>query len=158
MSEDSTNPPAVPAEGDINSLPQWARDAISRANNEAAGRRVEIRQLTDQNTQLQNQVVEATDNRTAAEKARDDKDHELLKLNVALSAGVPGEQAAEFAELLQGSNEQELRDYAEKVRKFGGPTSQSPVDPSQGRGGNDNTPLTPEAEFEALLKRQGLFS
>ena len=155
MSEET---PDTSKDGDINSLPQWARDAITRANNQAAERRVEIRQLTETNTALNNQLAESSDKLTAAETAANEKYLGLLKLNVALSAGVPGEQAAEFAELLQGSNEQELMDHADKIRKFGGPTNQRPVDPSQGHGGTGSATLTPEAEFEALLKRQGLFS
>lgn len=35
--------PAAPAEGDINGLPEWARNAISRANSEAAEYRTKLR-------------------------------------------------------------------------------------------------------------------
>lgn len=137
--------------------PEWARKEIKDANDEAARRRVENRTLSEQLTTVTGQVQTLTEQKVSAEDRANTAEANYLKLNVALSAGVPGEQAAEFASLLQGSTEQELKDHAEKIRKFGGPQQgRLPFDPSQGLGGNDNAPLTPEAEFAALLKLNGV--
>lgn len=136
--------------------PEWARKEIKDANEEAARRRVENRTLSEQLTTVTGQVQTLTEQKVSAEDRASTAEANYLKLNVALSAGVPGEQAAEFASLLQGSTEQELKDHAEKIRKFGGPQGRLPYDFSQGLGGDDNTPLTPEAEFAAVLKLNGI--
>jgi hypothetical protein len=81
MSDNSTD---TSTDGDINSLPQWARDAISRANNEAAERRVKIRQLEQANTDLNNQLASALDAKAAAETAGTTTNLALQKVLIAL--------------------------------------------------------------------------
>lgn len=147
--------------GDLSSLPQWARDAISRANNEAAERRVALRQKTDEHTAALAQVQSIADEKAAAEKAANDSKAELLKLSIALDAGVPGERVRSIAARLQGSTEDELKaDAAALVNEFG--INAAPVtratDPSQGRG-NDSPPApnTPQAEFAQLFSELDIF-
>lgn len=148
--------------GDLNSLPQWARDAISRANNEAAERRVALRQKTDEHTAALAQVQSIADEKAAVEKAANDSKNELLKLSIALDAGVPGERVRSIAARLQGSTEDELKADAQKlVEEFGinaAPVAPRATDPSQGRG-NDSPPApnTPQAEFAQLLGGLDIF-
>lgn len=158
----SDDPTSTPSDADISTLPQWARDAISRANNEAASRRVEIRQLTDKTTELMNELTASKDVKTAAEKATNDKGLELQKVLIALDAGVPGERVRSIAARLQGSTEDELKaDAAALVADFGinaGPAPVRATDPSQGRG-NDTAPVpnTPQAELAQLLGNLDIF-
>lgn len=155
MSDTAPQPTPATTPAPKDELPDWASKEIRELRDEAAGRRVDNKNLTEQLTTVGGQVQTLTTEKDEAITRATTAEASLLKLKVALSAGVPGEQAAEFAELLQGSTEQELKDHAEKIRKFGGPQQgRLPFDPSQGLGGNDNTPLTPEQEFAAALARQ----
>lgn len=144
--------------------PDWvpgdARELISKANNQAARFRTEKNQAVEAHTQALNQVQELTDKNAAAERERDELKSQLVKLNVALAAGVPGERAAEFAARLVGNNEEELKADAEKALALFGnsknTTSTRASDPSQGRG-NPATPATPQQEFAQLMSGLSIF-
>lgn len=159
MSDDQT---AQSNTGDMNSLPQWAREAITEANNQAAERRIKIRELTEKNTELTNQLAASKDDKAAVEKTVNDKDLELKRVLIALDAGVPGERVRSIAARLQGSNEDELKADAEKlVQDFGlnaGPAQIRATDPSQGRGGDTRqVPNTPQAEFAQIFGNLDIF-
>jgi|SRR5690606_5559791 len=159
MSDDSN---VQSTENNLDEAPKWARDAITRANNEAAERRVQLKKLEQEKADLNNQLAAALDAKSAAEKAVEDKNRELLKLQIALDAGVPGERVRSIAERLKGDTEDELKADAEAlVREFGlnaRPTPQRAVDPSQARGGNTPpVPNTPQAEFAQLLGQLDVF-
>ena len=136
--------------GDLNTLPQWARDAISRANNEAAKFRTERNEFRDQATAHLTEVDRvkgelATVKDTAAKAAL-----QSVKLEVALAAGIPGENAAAFAARLQGTTKEELEaDAKDLTGVFPTEVVSSATDPSQGRGAD--TPLTPEDAFKGTI-------
>lgn len=126
-------------------LPEWAREQITKANKQAAKYRTE-----------RNEAVEAAKAEVAAsfqpkieelEAQLSEKDtevcsarNEVVRLKVALQAGIDADRALSFADLLKGENEDELRSHAEELKKlFGEPSQDSgkrgAVDPSQGESG-----------------------
>lgn len=148
-----TNPPSP---GNLNELPQWARDAISKANNEAASFRVQLRDKTNEHTAALEQITALTGEKDLSTAAKSAAETALLKMTVALSAGVPGDKAADFAALLQGDTEDALKTHAETVKGlFGSQAPPRATDPSQGRGEEDDSAAsTPESAFAAVLKAQ----
>src|SRR5690606_27301525 len=141
--------------GSTDDLPQWARDAIRRANNEAAERRVQLKGLEQTLAELKSQLTEAVDAKTDAEKSVGDRDLEMKKLQIALDAGVACYRVRSIAARLQGSNEDELKaDAKALIEEFNlnKPTQpQRLVDPTQARGGHAApVPNTPEAEFAQM--------
>lgn len=151
------NAPVVPANtGNTADLPQWAREAISRANNEAATYRTQLRTKTEEHTAALGQIQVLTDAKTAAEAATASQALDALKLRTALTVGVPGDKAADFAELLKGDTEADIKAHAEKA--FGllnlTPAQQkTAVDPSQGLGAAGQIlEDTPANAFAAQLR------
>lgn len=130
-------------------VPNDARELITKANNQAARYRTEKNQAVEAHTTALNQIQELTDKYDAAEKQRVEAMESLVKLNVALSAGVPGDRAAEFAARLVGNGEDELKADAEKLLStftFGGKARAT--DPSQGQGdGTSVSDLSPGGQW-----------
>lgn len=156
MPEDlNPNPGQTPNPGEQNSqreeAPQWARDAITRGNNEAARYRTDLRAKTDELTAALIEIEGLKASLATVQTSEAAAKSELLKLSVALAAGIPGEKAAGFAARLQGTTEEELRADAQALMGVF-PTEVIPdaTDPSQGRGAS--TPTTPESAFGATLK------
>jgi hypothetical protein len=147
-------PPAnTPAQQNTNDLPEWAREKLTKANNEAAGYRVKARDLGTENDALKAQVQTLTDEKTAALDGQGAVKLELFKLQTALSVGVPGEHAADFAELLKGDTADEIKAAAEKAKQFlGNGRRPSATDPSQGQGSNQSA--TPADEFHGFVLGQ----
>lgn len=155
MPEELNSNTGTPNPGEENSnrevAPQWARDAITKGNNEAAKYRTDLRAKTDEHTAALTEITTLRDQLAAATAEKDKAGIELLKLSVALAAGIPGEKAAGFAARLQGTTEDELKADAESLKGvFPTEVSPSATDPSQGRGAS--TPVTPESAFGATLK------
>ncbi|GGM64733.1 hypothetical protein GCM10012275_39170 [Longimycelium tulufanense] len=141
-----------------NELPQWARDQITEANNEAARYRVRAREAADKaraevRQEFEPQVSALEDEKAALAADLDAARLDLVKLKAALNAGIPGESAAEFAELLKGSTEEDITAHAETVKAmFSAAGSVRPpraVDPSQGLGLDSTT--SPHDAFGAFL-------
>lgn len=136
-----------------NEIPEWARKELTDVRTEAATRRTQLRDVEQKLSEVTGQVQTLTNEKVAAEGRASAAELALLKFNVAIGAGVPGGDIADFVDLLQGSNEDELKASAEKVLKFykpSAPGAQYPgYDPSAGRGGspNANVPDTAEAQF-----------
>lgn len=151
----TSQPPATP-EGDTTALPQWARDAISRGNNEAAKYRTEKKAVEEQHTAALAQLQALSGEKDSAEAARVAAEKELLKFRVAVSTGVPGDKAGEFAALLQGDDETSLKEHASKLLGlFGAPGSSTPpaTDPTQGLGDDGTAGLSTGAAFFASRLR-----
>lgn len=161
MSETTTDngttqadPPDNTTSQSDNDLPEWARDKLSKANNEAATYRIKARDtaaaLEAANTQIQTLTTEKTTvTDTATGLAL-----ELVKLRTALSVGIPGEHAADFAELLKGDSAEEIKASAERAKNLlGAQHSPSATDPSQGHGGSDTT-ASPAEGFHGFILGQ----
>lgn len=122
----------------VDELPEWARDKLTKANNEAASYRVKAREAKEE----ADREAEAK----YAEKIQsleDEKAQEALsrtKFDIAIESKVPVEQISDFVGALNGSNEAELRESAKKVQSLMAtkPQADEPVDESQGQGGGEN--------------------
>jgi len=157
MSEQNTpaEVPAAPAQN-TEQLPEWARKAISEANGEAASYRQKAKTAAEEAkaavaAEYDEQIKTLSGEKTAIAAERDSAATNYAKLMVALQAGVPGETAVEFAGLLQGSNEDEYKAHAEKLKgMFGAGGRVKAVDPSHGMTGNSSQ--TPDEVFAALFQ------
>lgn len=101
-------------------------------------------------------MTAATDARTATETELTAARDELIRLRVALAAGVPTAQVSAVASRLVGATEAELAaDAKTVVALFGLDRPDPAVDPSQGRGHDDPAPaLTPQAAFAQAIRDQ----
>src|SRR5690606_9068702 len=141
-------------------LPTWARESWSKANKEAAAEGVENEELKAEWAEVSEQIAEDESKikALADEKAElatkvEAGSLELLKLQVTLAAGVPGEHAAEFAGRLRGSTEEELKADAEKIAELFKVSSKTPaVDPTQGYGDGNSANQTPADLFAQSLR------
>lgn len=140
-----------------NDLPEWGRKAISEANAEAASYRKKAQTAAEQakaevTASFNDQIKALSDEKSAITAERDSASSNYDKLVAALQAGVPGDTAVEFAALLQGSNADEYKAHADKLKSmFGSPTKQKAVDRTAGLSGD--TQATPEDVFAAIFKR-----
>lgn len=161
MSEQNSNPtetPQAPAAqaNNTETLPEWARKAISEANGEAASYRQKAKTAADEakaevTATFTEQLKTLSDEKTAIVAERDNASSNYNKLIAALSAGVPGDTAVEFAALLQGNSMDEYKDHAEKLKgMFGAGGRVKAVDPSHGFNGSSSA--TPEDAFAAIFK------
>ena len=158
-----------PAEGDVAALPQWARDSLKRANDEAAKFRVEKREALEGIDAAKTAAAEEVRKSLETEngKVLAAKDTEIgtlrtelvgaklgtVKLRAAIDAGVPIDKLDSFTELLKGEDEAGIRTHAgELVKLFG--ASQSTIqpdpatDPSQGQ--SNPLPLNGDGLLNAL--------
>lgn len=128
-----------------NDAPAWARDAITKANSEAAGYRVKLNDTTSQLNETLNKYSALETEKATLAQERDSKALDLLKLQTAIGVGIPGESAAVFAARLNGTDEATLKADAEELKKIFGtpgapPQNRPPTDPSQSAGRGANTP------------------
>lgn len=158
MSEQNAteNAPAPVTEQNQEQLPEWARKAISEANSEAAAYRQKAKTAADQvkaevAAAYDEQIKALSGEKSAITAERDSAASNYTKLTVALQAGVPGETAVEFAGLLQGSNADEYKAHAEKLKgMFGAGGRVRAVDPSHGLNGS--SAQTPDEVFASLFQ------
>lgn len=145
-------------QGNPAELPEWGRRAISEANAEAAKYRLKAQTAADEavaktKAEYDAQIKALAEEKTSIAGERDKAVTGLTKLQVAIAAKVPGEQAVDFAELLQGSTKEELAAHAEKLRSmFGTGASARATDPSQGLGGGGSV-KSPDALFAAMVQK-----
>lgn len=148
--------PAGQAPQSTDQLPEWARKAISEANGEAASYRQKAKTAADEakaevTAQFDEQIKSLSGEKTAITAERDSATSNYNKLIAALQAGVPGETAVEFAGLLQGSNMDEYKAHAEKLKgMFGAGARVKAVDPSHGLNGSSSQ--TPDEVFASLFQ------
>lgn len=137
-------------------LPDWARKAISEANSEAANYRNKAKLAADEakaevSAQFNEQLKALSDEKSAISVERNTATSNYEKLVAALHAGVPGDTAVEFAALLQGSNLDEYKAHADKLKgMFGAGNRVKPVDPAHGFNGASSQ--SPEDAFAAIFK------
>ncbi len=156
-----TETPVTSEPQSVDELPEWARNKLTKANNEAARYRTEKKEAVDTakaevRAEFEAQLNELSEAKATAVAEQEKAQLALIKLRAALSAGIPGESAAEFAELLQGATEEEINSHAEKVKSLFGKTStkDKPVDPSQGSG--NRLPLNGDPLLNAVKSKLGI--
>lgn len=150
---DDGNVNTPPAQTKVEDLPDWAQTLIRDLRAENANRRVELTNRTNELTTASNALAAVGTEKDTLKAAADKAASDLLRLNVALSAGIPGDKAGVFAARLQGSTEDELKADAEALKgAFGSGNAPPPAtDPSQGQGGTQSTG-TPEGDMAIFLK------
>lgn len=126
MSEQTPETPAAPApeasqqaaEQNVDTLPEWAREAISKANKEAATYRTKVRELEPLATEAQKlkeaQQTEAeriAARATAAERERDDARAEGLRYKAAATHGI----SEDYFDLLGTGDADTISGRAERV-------------------------------------------
>lgn len=133
-------------------LPEWAREKLKKANDEAAKYRVRAKETEEKVRQEVTSEYETKLSALSDEKAAIEADlHaarlDYMRLRAALAAGIPGESAVEFAELLKGETEEEIAAHAEKVKSLMG--MQRPVvhDRSRGLGTGSSSPASDFGAF-----------
>lgn len=146
-------------QGNTADLPEWGRRAISEANAEAAKYRLKAQTAADEakaatKAEYDKQLQALASEKTSIAGERDKAVTELTKLQVAITADVPGEQAVAFADLLKGSTQEELKAHAEQLKTmFGTPAGkQRATDKSQGAGGGASGVKTPDQLFADMVQ------
>lgn len=156
------DPKTDPPEGNLDSLPQWARDAITKGNNEAAKYRTKVKELEPLATKAKEledagktEVQKATDAAAAEKRRADDAEARALRLEVAMDKGLP----AKLAGRLVGASKEELEaDAADLLATLGGKPGGTP--PPGGkpqvdlRGGGD--PTEEPAELDPVKLAAGV--
>lgn len=112
-------PQEIPAaEQNVDSLPQWAREAISKANREAATYRTQVRELEPQAEEArklkeaqQTEAERIAARATAAERERDDARAEGLRYKAAATHGI----SEDYFDLLGTGSADEISERAQKV-------------------------------------------
>jgi len=146
----------------VDALPEWARNEIAEARQEAARFRVQKNEAVNEakesvKTQFESQIADLQNKLGATEDELSSKNVELLKLHAAIEADIPTKYLAKFASLLKGSTVEELTAHAQEVKGLFGNT-ESPVravDPSQGSG-NNNIPLNGDPLLASLKAKLGI--
>lgn len=140
-------------------LPEWGRRAISDANAEAAKYRLAAKTAAEDavaatKAEYDKQLQALATEKTSIAGERDKAVTELTKLQVAITADVPGEQAVAFADLLKGTTQEELKAHAEQLKSmFGTPAGkQRATDKSQGAGNGASGAKTPDQLFADMVQ------
>lgn len=148
MTEAVTEPntPDAPDPGaqdtrDIESLPEWARSSLKKANDEAAKYRTRVRELEPKASEYdklaESQKTEqqkAAEARQAAEARAVQAESEAARLRVALTKGLP----ADLATRLVGSTEDELAADADRLLEL---VRVAPPTPSFDGGSRQTAPV-----------------
>ena len=147
MSEQQHEQPADQAdeqspEGTPDDLPAWARDAIAKANKEAAGYRAKVRELEplakkarDLEDANKTEVEKAAERLTAAEQRAQEAELRALRLEVAADKGLTPAQARR----LVGTSKEELEADADEL-----------LDTFGARSDDGERPPTPRRPVEKL--------
>lgn len=161
--EDPNKPDPDPAEQDVDGLPKWARDAISKANAEAAKYRTQARDLqplADKAKELEEagktEVQRLTEQLQQVSGERDALAVKRDRLQVAIDKGLTPSQTKR----LVGSTVDELAaDADEIVAEWGEPSPAPPPGSRQtehlrpGSGNSEPDPVGDERDLDAIGAR-----
>lgn len=160
MSDEAVNETAQTTEVTTeDAVPEWVREKLTKANNEAAKYRQRAKEASQQaqyeaDEKYSAQIKELTDAKASTDAELENVRLEATKLKAALSVGIPGESASEFADLLKGSNEEEILSHAEKVKELFGASGKPAraTDPTQGLDGGSATDLSAGAMLANFIR------
>lgn len=157
-SVEAVETPAESTETVAEEIPQWVREKLEKANNEAAKYRVKAKEAAEQAraelaSEFEAKLAEVSDAKAAAVAELEKVRLEHMRLKAALAVGIPGESAAEFADLLKGSTEEEITAHAEKVKSLFGLTEKTEraIDPTQGLEGGTGE-MSPGQLFASFVR------
>lgn len=145
----------------VDVLPDWAREKLTKANNEAAKYR------TEKNEAVEKAKQEVTDSFTGKVEALEaqvaERENEIAssrnekdRIKAAIEAGIANDKIFTFADLLKGETPEELRSHAEELKSLFTVQDDNPkkktsaTDPSQGTG-NDHLPLNGDPLLESVM-------
>lgn len=143
-------------------LPQWARDQITKANDQAAKYRVEKNDAVeaakaevekDYTARIEELQAKFNESQEAVNSER----HEVDKLKAAIEAGIANDKVLDFADLLKGDNPEELKSHADKLKSLFTTDNehksekQDATDPTQGQG--NSLPLNGDPLLNALKSK-----
>lgn len=138
---EANNAPASPdgngsdKPNNVRDLEPWAQKLISDTRSEAADYRTRLRETAEAKAALEAELNELKPQYQTLSTEMEDLRLGSTKLEVALDAGLGGEQAVLFADRLRGTTREELQADAEKALKlFQQPNNRSATDPTQGLG------------------------
>lgn len=139
MSESPVETPAVtevgqePEAQDASKLPAWAREALTKANSEAAKYRTQVRDLEPKAKQFdvleqasKSDVQRFQERLTATEQKAADAERRALVASVALEKGLP----ASLARRLQGETQADLEADADELLAQFPPADNGPRRPA----------------------------
>lgn len=142
-------------------LPDWAREKLTKANNEAAKYRNEKNEAVEaakaEVTESFTSKVEALEAQIAERDAEANSARtEVERLKATIEAGIDHDKAYSFAELLKGESAEELKSHAEQLKELftneEAPKTNTPAtDPSQGSSGKP-LPLNGDPLLAAVTK------
>src|SRR5690606_1223793 len=139
-------------------LPEWAREKLTKANNEAAKYRVQAKEALDRarqevSAEFEKQLAQLSDEKAAIAADLENVRLEHMRLKVGLSVRILSETASDFAVLLKGNAAEEFLVLAEKVKGlFGGSSKQArAVEPAEGLGEGVVDANTPGAMLAPFL-------
>lgn len=152
-SVEPTTAEAPPATKTNSDLPDWARQQISAANQEAANYRVQLRTEQQARQALEEQVSTLAAEKAAASTTATSVQGDFDKLVTAIQAEVPIDKVFSFAKTLKGDSESELQSHAAELKAmFGLSNAPSPaVDRSQGLGGG-SVNSDPASQFASFVQ------
>lgn len=158
MTEQSTETQST-EQNDV--LPDWAREKLTKANNEAAKYRNEKNDAVEA---AKNEVAESYTSKVEALEAQiAERDAEAStarvevdRLKATIEAGIDHDKVYTFAELLKGDTAEELKSHADQLKELfiteEAPKTKSPAtDPSQGSAGK-TLPLNGDPLLAAVTK------
>jgi len=145
----------------VDVLPDWAREKLTKANNEAAKYRTEKNDAVEKAKQEVAdsfaEKVEALEAQVAESKSEVQTGRrEVDRLKAAIEAGISNDKIFAFADLLKGDTPEEFRSHAEELKGLfavqddNPPRKQSATDPSQGAGGA-HLPLNGDPLLDSVL-------
>jgi hypothetical protein len=153
--------PETPAEQDASTLPQWARDAITKANREAANYRTQVNELKPQADQFKaleeaskSEAQRLAEAAQAAQRDAETARADAIRYKAAATHGI----AAEFFDLLGSGSEEEVTARAEKIASLAAAqAAAAPVTPPATRPVEQlrpgATPASSESEEDVILAK-----
>lgn len=141
---------------DKGALPDWARQQITDANNEAAAFRVQLKEAKESRKALEDKLAAANVEKVSATTLLSTAQLDFERLVTVIKAEVPHQHMFAFAKTLQGNTEEELSTHATELKSmFGAAHAPSPaVDRFQGHGGGGTTKSDPASEFAKFMQAQ----
>lgn len=144
----------------VDVLPDWAREKLTKANNEAAKYRTEKNEAVEKAKQeVADSFAEKVEALEAQVAERDSEleagRHETAKLRAAIEAGISNDKIFTFADLLKGEDPDQLKSHAEELKELFSVEDKAPAraaatDPSQGTG-SKHLPLNGDPLLDSVM-------
>lgn len=135
------------AGGDEAALPDWARSELTRARDEAARRRIELRELKDQLSGM----ADPGEAQAAIQLAHDrlaETEQQLTRERLGRKYHLPDTLVAR----IQGEDDEAMENDAKALAELAPTAAGRPPRPDRLQGGGDPAPLSPAERFAQLIQ------